>query len=329
MSEKNKVSIIIPIYNSEDYIEKCLKSILKQTYKNYEIIAINDGSSDNSKKILESFSKKYPNVIRYISQANMGVAKTRNKGIKISTGDYITFIDNDDFIDEDYLEKMINETEDGYYDVVLSGYRRPNEKGEIIKELSLENVEWSKMMILAPWAKIYKKSYLINNDFEFLDNNIGEDVFFNMQALLCSYKIKISAYIGYNWFYNVKSVSNTIQKDITNLEVYKLLDKTYEELKKRELLQKNYDLIEMSFIRYIIWFLSFSTKKVQYRVISENYDRLFEWLENRFPNYKKNKNIGLRKPKGEIKKIQWLYLFFMIFHRLHLGKAVVYIYSKI
>ena len=93
------------------------------------------------------------------------------------------------------------------YDVVISGYRRITEENKIIKKVSLKDEEWSKFMILAPWAKIYKREYLIKNNIEFLDNNIGEDVFFNLQALQLTDKIKILDYIGYNWFYNTRSVS--------------------------------------------------------------------------------------------------------------------------
>ena len=100
MDYSGKVSVIIPVYNSEKYIEKCINSVLAQTYQNYEIIVINDGSKDNSGKIMEQLQDKYPDKIKYIEQENMGVAKTRNKGIEIATGDYIAFMDNDDYIEK-------------------------------------------------------------------------------------------------------------------------------------------------------------------------------------------------------------------------------------
>ena len=155
-----KVTLIVPVYNSEKYIGKCLDSILNQTYKNIEILVVNDGSKDNSQKIIDEFQSKYPDKIIAINQENKGVSKTRNESIKKASGDYIMFIDNDDYLDSDYIETFVTEAEKGDYDVVLGGYRRPNENGKIIKEMKLKETEWSKFMILAPWAKIYKKQYL-------------------------------------------------------------------------------------------------------------------------------------------------------------------------
>lgn len=324
-----KISVIIPVYNSEKYIEKCLESVLNQTYKNYEIIVINDGSKDNSKEILSKYQEKYPEVIKHIEQENKGVAKTRNYGIKLAKGEYIAFIDNDDYIDQDYLEKFVTEAENGQYDVVIGGYRRPTEIGKMIKEQRLENEEWSKFMIMAPWAKIYRKDYLINNDITFLSNNIGEDVYFNLQALQLSNKIKIIDYMGYNWFFNTKSVSNTTQKNSKKLEVFNLLDNCYNVLNEKKILDEKHELIEMYFIRYIIWYLLFTTKKAGYEQISDDYNKLFDWLKEKFPNYNKNKLIGLTKPKGEIFSVRLLVSVFMLMHRIKLGKILVTVYSKI
>lgn len=319
-----KVTIIIPVYNAEKTINKCLSSIINQTYKNLEILVINDGSKDNSLNVIKNIDDDR---IKVIDKKNEGVAITRNLGIKIASGDYIMFIDNDDYIDENYVQTHVENMDD--YDVVISGYRRPNEKNKIAKTLKLQDTEWSKLMVLAPWAKIYRKDYLLKNNIEFLNNNIGEDVYFNLQALLLSNKVKIIDYIGYNWFFNSQSVSNTIQKDFRKIEVLKLLDKCYEILEQKNIIKNNYELIEMHFIRYIIWFLSYTSKKRKYHEISIEYDTLFNWLKTKFPNYKYNKMIGLNKPIGEVKNIQKLYFIFMTCHKIKLGKLLVYIYSKI
>ena len=324
-----KVSVIVPVYNSEKYIERCLNSILEQNYNEFELIVINDGSKDKSLEILKDYQNKFPQIITLIDQENTGVAKTRNNAIKMAKGKYIMFIDNDDFIDKDYIETFVKAAEKEDFDVVLGGYRRPNEKGEIIKELKLPQEEWAKFMIFAPWARIYKKEYLIQNDIEFLSTNIGEDVFFNIQAMLISEKIKIIDYIGYNWFFNTESVSNTTQKNIQNLQVFELLNSCYNVLKEKNILEKNYEIVEMYFIRYIVWFLLFSTKKVKYNIIKTEYEKIFKWLEERFPNYQKNKLLGINKPKGEIASVRITVYLFMLAHKLKLGKVMLAIYSKI
>lgn len=103
--KENLVSIIVPVYNVENYLEKCLDSILSQTYKNYELILINDGSTDSSATIIERYRKD--SRISIISQNNMGLSEARNRGVQAAHGKYITFIDSDDWISKDYLENMI------------------------------------------------------------------------------------------------------------------------------------------------------------------------------------------------------------------------------
>lgn len=324
---KNKVTIIVPVYNAEKHIGKCLESILNQTYKNISIIVINDGSKDNSQSIIEKYKMKYPNII-LINQENSGVSKTRNKAIKLVNTKYVMFIDNDDFIDIDYVQKHLEIAENEDCDVVISGYRRPNEKGKTIKKMKLKDEEWSKFMIFAPWAKIYKTEYLIQNDIEFLCNNIGEDVFFNIQALQLSKKIKIIDYIGYNWYFNTKSVSNTIQKNYKDLQVFNLLDNSYEIIKKKKILQDNYEINELYFYRYIIWFLLFSMKKAKKDEIDAQYDKMFYWLKKRFPDYKKNKLICLVKPKGEIFSLRLLYWVFNFAQKVKCGKLFIYFLTR-
>lgn len=324
-----KVTLIVPVYNSERYIGKCLDSILNQTYTNFEIMVVNDGSTDKSQDIIDEYKKNYPEKIISIEQSNKGVAVTRNESIKKASGEYIMFIDNDDYIDKDYIETFTKIAEEEDFDIVIGGYRRPNENGKVLRQMKLEDKEWAKFLVMAPWAKIYKKSYLINNNIEFLSVNIGEDVYFNLKAMLLSDKIKVIDYIGYNWFFNTVSVSNSKQKDIRNLQVYELLNSCYNMLNKCKLLEKKYEVIKTYFTRYIVWLLTFSTKRLKYKAISEEYDRLFEWLKERFPDYKRNKMIGFTKPNGDIPSIKIFTKSFLIFNKLKLGKIVVYIYSKI
>lgn len=324
-----KVTLIVPVYNSEEYIGKCLESILKQTYQDFEIMVVNDGSKDNSQKVINYYKENFPDKIISIEQENKGVSKTRNESIRKAKSKYIMFIDNDDYLDKDYIETFVKTAEEGDYDAVFAGYRRPNENKKIIKKMELKDTEWSKYMIMAPWAKIYKKKFLVDNNIEFLSVNLGEDIYFNLKAILASKKIKVIPFIGYNWFFNTASVSNTTQKNITNLQVYELLNSCYNMVKNEGYLEDNYDIIKTHFTRYIIWLISFSTKKLDYETISKEYDKIFNWLEEKFPDYKDNKMISYTKPDGEIFSVRFLTKTFMIFHKLNLGKILVYLYSKI
>ena len=168
------------------------------------------------------------------------------------------------------------------------------------------------------------KEYSVS--FPFLENNLGEDMYFNLKALLLG-NVKSIDYVGYNWFFNTKSVSNTIQKNITQLQVFELIDSCYNMLKENEILEKNYEMIEAHFIKYIIWLILFSTKKLDYKTISKEYDKLFNWLKQKFPNYKNNKVVRLWKPKGELFSIRLIVVTMSIANKIGLGKALVYVYS--
>lgn len=323
-----KLTVIVPVYNSEKYIARCLDSILNQTYSDFDILVVNDGSTDNSQEIIDKYKKKYLDKIISIEQENKGVAKTRNECIQRVTSKYIMFVDNDDYLDKDYIETYIKEIEKDDDDIVVGGFKRPNENGKIVKKIKLKNEEWSKFMIMTPWAKIYKRQYLIDNDIMFLETNLGEDNYFNLKAFLMSKKIKILDYVGYNWFFNTESISNTNQKNIKQIHLYELLNNSYDMAKKEGLLEPNYKIIKTIFTKYIIWIISYSTKKLSYKEISYEYDKIFNWLSERFPDYKENDMISYTRPIGETLSSRFLTKSFLIAHNLHLGKILVYLFSR-
>lgn len=325
---KNKVTMVIPVYNSEKFIVRCLDSVLNQTYKDVDILVINDGSKDDSQKIIDEYAKKYKN-IKAIKQENKGVAITRNEAIKMTDTEYIMFMDNDDYLDKDYIETLLKSAEDGKYDIVVCGYRRPNENGKILREVKLNDDELAKYNVLSPWSKIYRTNFLKENNLEFLNNDIGEDVYLNFQAYAISNKIKTIEYVGYNWFFNTKSVSSTKQRNAKKINTFKLFDMCYNTMNEKKLIEKNYSLIEYTFLTIVIWYLSYCTKELSYKQISEEYDKSFDWLKEHFPNYKKNKYIGLKKAKGQEKIVRVSLILMIFLHKIHLGKLAVYIYSKI
>ena len=131
---KSKVSIVVPIFNIEEYLEDCIKSIINQTYKNLEIILINDGSTDCSLKICKKF-KKLDKRIVLIDKDNTGVSNTRNIGINSATGDYITFVDSDDWLELDAIENMVKLAYTQNCDIIRTNFTLVNEDGKIPRKL--------------------------------------------------------------------------------------------------------------------------------------------------------------------------------------------------
>ncbi|MDU6983128.1 MAG: glycosyltransferase family 2 protein [Terrisporobacter othiniensis] len=208
-----KVSVIVPVYNGEDYIENCIKNVLNQTLKDFELIIINDGSSDNTLNICREYCD-IDNRIKLISQSNQGVSTARNKGIKVSKGEYICFIDCDDKIDINYIESLYNACEKN--NVMMScctvesiGYNYGecnlsktmndgNYKNiEALEELfKFRNLNWG------PCGKIFHKS-LIKENIEFPNLNTYEDLAFVYKAIYKANKIYFTTNCKYYYIHKV------------------------------------------------------------------------------------------------------------------------------
>lgn len=174
-----KVSVIVPVYNVENYIDKCLTSLINQTLKDIEIIIINDGSTDNSQIIIDKYAKKYKRIKSY-TQENKGQAAARNFGLTKSTAEYITFVDSDDYIENTMLEKLYNEIIKNDYDIIVSDIIKETTNGTslfknfwVIKDEMNKNFMTSHM---GPVARLYKRKLLIDNNFKFLEGVIYEDL---------------------------------------------------------------------------------------------------------------------------------------------------------
>lgn len=172
------ISVIVPVYNVEKYIEKCILSILSQTYTEFELLLINDGSTDSSYEICKQWTQKDPR-IKVFSQNNCGVSAARNKGLDQAQGEYICFIDADDWIDKTFFEKMLSKMTEGI-DVVITDFQEITEDGEILfdpaKHISYEGNRSSKETISDAyhsllytrivWGRLYKKAVWDNVRFK-------------------------------------------------------------------------------------------------------------------------------------------------------------------
>ena len=184
-----KISVIIPVYNVEKYIRQCLESVINQTYKNLEIIIVNDGTKDNSMKIVEEYLSDER--IKIIDKENGGLSSARNKGLEHATGDYILFVDSDDWIKENLCETCMKNQKNE--DIIAYNYIEYDEitkemKENIIQEEVISNGNKNKKGYLlyefpyAPWAKLYNYNYLKKKELKFLEI-IYEDVFWGMEVL--------------------------------------------------------------------------------------------------------------------------------------------------
>ncbi|MCQ6278888.1 glycosyltransferase family 2 protein [Bacillus sp. EB600] len=218
-----KVSVIIPVYNCEKYLSKCLDSVLEQTHPNLEIIIVNDGSTDESESIIIEYKKKHKEII-YFYQENKGPSEARNKAIANANGEYIVFVDADDTVNEYYIEKLLKEMVSTNSDLVCCGYKDIsiygvhyhtdfNFKRKISLHYFLEMVCEGTGGVL--WGKIYKREIIQNNNIR-LDKNIfmSEDLIFVLKYAIHSKSFStVQEYLYIYNRLNQTSISSNISID--------------------------------------------------------------------------------------------------------------------
>lgn len=198
MDAESLVSIIVPVYNAENHLEKCVDSILNQTYKNIEVILINDGSSDNSGVICQNLAKK-DNRIKVVHQVNQGPSASRNTGIKYSNGKYIQFVDSDDCIDINMTYKLVSQMNENIH-LTICGYKiiqKLKDEFKAIERIPQNSKVFSKndflksfgkfyfeRLINSPCNKLYNANIIKDYNVYFPENiNMGEDLLFNLEYI--------------------------------------------------------------------------------------------------------------------------------------------------
>ena len=242
------ISIIVPIYNSSVYLRECIDSILSQTYTNFELHLINDGSKDNSGEICEDYSRK-DDRINVIHKANSGVSDTRNIGITAAKGEAICFIDSDDWIDDDYLEVFIKNFQD-HHTLLIQSIKRDGKAisnynfktyntSDEISDLFTEN---NLLYCGAPFAKFYNRSIISDNKI-FFDKEIsyGEDLIFFLDYMKHIENVTFINSAKYNYRYILGSLSTSKNHPF-----------------------KNYLLVHIKILEFIEWLKNRTHNKLKY-----------------------------------------------------------------
>lgn len=233
---KAKVSIIVPVYNASQYLNRCLNSLIEQTYNHLEIICVDDGSTDDSLKVLKKYQAK-DNRIQVITKINTGVSDSRNQALKIATGDYIMFVDSDDWLSTNAVEVLVNEAKKSMSDLVMCGYvrefsNRSKEKNfdlpekVVYEEDQIHNLHRKLFGPLTSelgnpetldalgtvWAKLYKSDVIQNQQLQFVDLKVigsNEDGLFNIQVFEWLKKVTfINQSLYHYWKENENSITS-------------------------------------------------------------------------------------------------------------------------
>ena len=245
------VSVIIPVYKTEAYLEKCVRSVIEQTYKNLEIILVDDGSPDNCPIICDSLAAE-DGRISVIHKDNGGLSDARNKGMSVCNGEYFFFVDSDDYIQDYTLEKLYENAKNNDSDIVMfkiSEFIREDELlqtnrfnlDEVFEDTDFNNFTFTykdiKPYVLnnsfSAWPKFYKKSFLDSyDDFTFPENLIFEDVPFHVKSLIRSSKISFVSDYLYN--YRVSNSNSIMHSDKNRNDIFKICNLVENDLKNED-----------------------------------------------------------------------------------------------
>ena len=293
------LTIVIPVYNVEKYIYDCLESVRKQTYKDFNVIIVDDGSTDNSINIAKEICNK-DNRFKIISKKNGGLSDARNYGLNYVETKYVTFLDSDDFINTNTYEKLINNLETNDNDIVVADieyYYTNINNNFILKGLNTKvSNDINKQSLLSPmfaWNKVYKLEYFKSINQLYPIGLWYEDI--PVTTLLFTNTNKIGYVEEVLYYYRQNDDSIMSQKSKRNEEIFKILEIVIDNFKHRNIYNKYYDEIEYLLIEHTrIYGL--------YRfLVQDNYKNLYNrsnmFIKTYFPKYKKNiyiKYLGIK-----------------------------------
>lgn len=246
-----KVSIIIPNYNAGKYILKCMDSVIKQTYKNIELIVIDDGSNDGSWSIIQEYAKRNEN-ISILHQQNLNASIARNRGIEVATGEYLIFLDSDDILYQEAIEKMVSKIERDQSDMVIGNFYITDKEGNPTRKCIFtdrDRIEENPILLNKiapnPSNKLYKSDFIKRYDIVFGNVRIGQDLNFYLKYLLKCKKVSLISDFIYGWRKVPGSISNNVSFRIFDItESFKDLRNFYSKENGNEIYNNYIKMVE-------------------------------------------------------------------------------------
>lgn len=300
-----KISVIIPVYNAQDYLKECVESLVSQTLDEIELIFVNDGSKDDSLNILENYRKQYPQKIRIITQENKGQASARNLGITHANGEYIGFVDADDYVSTDMYEKMYSLAVKKNCDFVECRYQylKIEENGCVKRLPCYGNVRPHDKVedmfidpLVSPWNKIYRAKIIKENYITFPEGVVYEDTAFYLKAI--PFLKKIDYEPGEYVYHFLRSGSTMNSKNNKRVEnIFPVLSNAIEFYKKNHFWDKYNKELEYFCVKILLCSSLKRIAKVSDQNLKKQYKTTtLDFIQRNFPYYKKN--VYIRKSKN-------------------------------
>lgn len=302
MEYKYKLSIVALVYNLEKYLPRCLDALVNQTLQEIEILCVDDGSTDSAPQIIEDYQKKYPDKIKVFHKENGGEFTTRNYGLERATGEYVTFVDTDDYVESTWAEKLYNAAKENDADMAVCGFERidletnkvvaknMHKYGNVVKEI-VKDDDFVAFINPAPWNKVYKREVI--KDFRFLPFRGFNDTMFLMTCYTKINKIAFVPDILYHYYLRYDSQIHTVNKqDVENLKKYLLeVKKVYIETKKYDEYKYILDLMAFLHLAVSVMYRASYDKNIN---IKEETKKTKEYLDENFPTWRKSPFLNLK-----------------------------------
>lgn len=284
--EKDLISVIIPVYNNENYFERCIKSVIEQTYNNIEIIIINDYSIDNVESIILKYKELDKRIKYYKNTKNEGVGYTRNLGISKSQGKYLYFLDSDDYIEKNCLEVLhSNINEDNSFSCMLKGFKEVN---EIRNNTQRTKEELDLLQSPSVDIRLFNKSVIVDNNISFSNLKIAEDLEFIFKVILINNSV---SYVDEALYTYVVHSDSSLQSNTQNqLDTLIAMDSIIDFAKKREIFDEFKEKIEFAAISHVL----FGTTNRLMRTSnfnSEDIKKCTKYINDNFPLWPENKYV--------------------------------------
>lgn len=325
----SKVTIIVPVYNVENYLRRCLDSILKQSYSDFDIICINDCSPDHCDEILDDYAGCFPEKLKVLkNEKNIGLGRTRERGIRHASGEYLMFIDSDDYIREDFVQSYVEEMEKYRCDIVIGGYIRDVDGNFKVHKVS--DSVWSLVTYPIACAKMFRKEFLLENKLEFSNVKCGEDIYFSLCAFSCGAACRVIDYAGYYYYFNRASITGSLNytKEHEKMIAY-IFDSFMRKYDLHTMSKEKQDIIEYTYIANMMNALINYGHGGKIKCMKKKYEFFINDMSNRFPDYKRNPHVGILKPKGQSLKIRLGVGIPMKLHKIGLDRMLFYMISLI
>lgn len=325
MKEKYKVSIIVPVYNGIEFLDKCVDCLLNQTYKNIEVIFSNDGSTDGSLEKIKQIVKKNKN-FKYDTHENVGISETRNIAFKYVTGDYVTYLDVDDYLDYDYVEKMLENNKN--YDMVIGGYKRVDKAGNIKFQFSTKDSEWNRYKRVTVWARLYKVSFLKKHGIFFPNVRLyGEDVVYTIRCLSKTSKVLIVDYMGYNNLINENSITHKDKNKLIN-DVPKIFYYIDEYIgQNKNYLKNKENIVYYYYLKIFVAYLMEQTTFLEYKDLKKYYATSFLKIKEIFTKY--GYRLHFCYQKNEPFRVNIIMNLFILCEKIRCVNLLFYLLNKV